>query len=735
MDQASPVTNSYRFSVFEADLRTGELRKGGVRVKLQDQPFQILAMLLENPGELVTREDLRQRLWPSDTFVDFDHSLNSAVKKLRQALSDDPDVPRFVETVPRRGYRFIAPVQSGPRNGTSAGSTAQPETKAAENTDRGIGSAEVVRPSRAPSWLVQHWKLGVAALAGFLLALALGAWFGVFRSSPPVVSAPVRVVPLMNTSGEDSRPSFSPDGNAIAFSWDGEKHDRVDIYIKQIGTENSIQITQNFGNNFLPVWSPDGRYIAFAHREHGREGGGFYIVPALGGTPRKLLDLEENVPCGALLSWSRDGKRLAYAYKGSAAEPCAIYALSMDTLESTRLTNPPSPSVGDYDGQFSPDGKSIAFVRDTKDVQDIYTMPSAGGEPRRLTFDNRLLGGVAWMPDSKEILFSSNRGGSTWGLWRIPLAGGTPQRASVGADRAQSPVVSLKGNRLAYSDQSWNENIWRIPVDAAHHGGKPERLIYSKLQEEGPQYSPDGKHIVFQSTRSGSFEIWRCDADGSHLAQLTSFNGPLTGTPRWSPDGTRISFDTRITPHANVYTISADGGPVRRFPNDSADDGVPNWSHDGKWLYFASDRTGVWQVWKMPVDGGPAVQVTKSGGFAAFESPDHAFLYYTKFDSGGIFRVPVNGGDEVKILDEPPAGGWGYFGVVSDGIYFAGPEDDRAAIKFYDFASHKITHVAFWEKGPFTGAPGMGASPDGKWILYVQLDEARNNLMLAENFR
>src|ERR1700726_425857 len=125
MNRTSSAARSFRFSVFEADLRVGELRKNGVKVKLQDQPFQILAILLENPGELVSREDLRQRLWPSDTFVDFDHSLNSAVKKLRQALSDDADTPRFVETVPRRGYRFIAPVQTGAGNGLSGAAAAR----------------------------------------------------------------------------------------------------------------------------------------------------------------------------------------------------------------------------------------------------------------------------------------------------------------------------------------------------------------------------------------------------------------------------------------------------------------------------------------------------------------------------------------------------------------------------------------------------------------------------------
>ncbi len=562
------------------------MRKNGIRVKLQDQPFQILAILLENPGKLVSREDLRQRLWPSDTFVDFDHSLNSAVKKLRQALNDDADTPRFVETVPRRGYRFIASVQ--PETGNGAGTAASESASAADHKGAlPVGGTADAQPSPNTAWHIRHWKLGAAVLAGFLVALALGAWFGVFRSTKPAVSALVRLVPLMNTQSGSSEPSFSPDGNEIAFAWNGEKddHERVDIYVKQIGTQNSVQITQNFGFNVLPAWSPDGRYIAFVHGAQ-HEKPGFYIVPALGGTPRKLIELrDEHPPCKPILSWSPDGKRLAYSDKRTADEPCAIYALSIDTLETQRLSNPPTPSVGDYDEHFSPDGGSIAFVRDTKDVQDIYVMPSSGGEAHRLTFDDRLLGGIAWMPDSNDILFSSNRGGADWGLWRIPVTGGSPQRAAVG-DRAQMPVVSLKGHRLAYADQSWNEDIWRIPIGPGHRGGKPEKLIYSTLQEEGPQYSPDGKHIVFQSTRSGSFEIWRCDTDGSHLVQLTSFNGPLTGTPRWSPDSRQISFDTRLTPHPNIYVISAEGGPPRRFRNDSSDDGVASWSGDGKWLYL-----------------------------------------------------------------------------------------------------------------------------------------------------
>jgi Tol biopolymer transport system component len=259
------------------------------------------------------------------------------------------------------------------------------------------------------------------------------------------------------------------------------------------------------------------------------------------------------------------------------------------------------------------------------------------------------------------------------------------------------------------------------------------------MQEEGPQYSPDGKRIVFQSTRSGSFEIWRADADGSNLVQLTSFGGPLTGTPRWSPDGRQISFDTRPGAHPNVYVISADGGPARRFVNDSADEGVASWSHDGHWLYFASNRGGKWQVWKRTLDGGEPRQVTSNEGFAALEAPDGKSIYYTKFNEPGVWQVAVDGGPEIKILDEPFGSYWGYFGVGPDGLYYLGDTGTngkhKAGFKFYDFATHKITVIGEMEKGPYEGAPGFSVSPDGRYMLYVQLDEARNSLMLAENFR
>jgi Tol biopolymer transport system component/DNA-binding winged helix-turn-helix (wHTH) protein len=732
-EETNPPAHLVRFSSFELDLRAGELRKHGLRVKLQEQPFQVLALLLKKPGEVVTREQLRERLWAADTFVDFDHSLNSAVKKLRQALNDDPDVPRFIETLPRRGYRFIGPVLNGEKQTQTGNASVHaqpaelptPPAPAQPSSERGTHS----------------WKIWAAGAFGFLLALSLAFWFRP-RNAGLGNGAPIRLVPLTSYSGFIGKGSFSPDGNQIAFAWQGDQEDAtknasgIDIYVKEIGNEKLLRITENFGFNFLPAWSPDGRYIAFLHWNH-NEPGGVYLVPALGGPPRKLAEPPAPTHCKPGLSWSADGHYLIFPFAAD-NQPCQIHRLNLEDLHIDSLTAPPVPSTGDWDAQYSPDGQSIAFIRNTKDVEDIYVMPAGGGNPRRVTFDNRLLSGLAWTPDSREVIFSSNRGGAIWGLWRVPVSGGNPERLEVGSEHAYMPSISRKGNRLSYASGVWNENIWKAEVGPDHRIRKFDRLIYSALQEEGPQYSPDGKRIVFQSTRSGSFEVWRADADGSNLVQLTSFGGPLTGTPRWSPDGRWISFDSRPGPHPNVYVISAEGGVPKRFASDF-DEGVASWSRDGRWIYFASNRTGSWQVWKRPVDGGPPVQVTSSGGFAAFESPDGKELYYTRFSEAGIWKVAVDGGAESKVLDEPPAGLWGYFAMGEDGLYFVGstgtPAKPRAAFKFLDFTRRNVITIGDMEKSPYDGAPGLTVSPDGRSLLYVQLDEGRNSLMLAENFR
>ena len=264
--------------------------------------------------------------------------------------------------------------------------------------------------------------------------------------------------------------------------------------------------------------------------------------------------------------------------------------------------------------------------------------------------------------------------------------------------------------------------------------GSSEKFISSTAIESGPQFSPDGTKIAFESTRSGAYEIWMCRNDGTDLIQLTHFNS-VTGTPRWSPDGQQIVFDSRAPGNPDIFVMDSRGGSLRRLTSEPSSDVVPSWSRDGRWIYFASDRTGGWEVWKMPSAGGPAVQVTRHGGFAAFESPDGKFLYYAKgLTVPGLWRVPTNGGEEIELISSLEAGYWGYWAVVADGIYYL-DTTEKPGIVFFNTANHRTTRVFDFENRPAREATGLAVSSDGGTILYTQVDALSRDILLVENFR
>jgi DNA-binding winged helix-turn-helix (wHTH) protein len=263
--QADPVI---RFQDFQVNLETGELWKAGVRLKLQDQPFKVLATLLQRPGQVVTREELRQLIWPEESFGDFDHAINLAVTKLRATLGDSANVPHLIETLPRRGYRFIGPVnESGPK---------------------------LPRPAAPKGRLVtkRGW-LGLGAVVSIFLGFGIWHFFefpGPWFSASPALKS----VPLTSYSGLECCPSFSPDGSQVAFTWKGPKQDNSDIYVKLVGTENAVRLTNDPTLDFGPAWSPDGRFIAFLRLlDNAASKAGVFLVSPIGGPERKLTEVPQ----------------------------------------------------------------------------------------------------------------------------------------------------------------------------------------------------------------------------------------------------------------------------------------------------------------------------------------------------------------------------------------------------------------------------------------------------------
>ncbi len=703
MTEGSQTRRVVRFGAFEVDLAAGELRKSGLKIKLQEQPFQVLALFLERPGEVVTREEMRERLWPADTFVDFDRSLNISINKIREVLGDSPHHPRFIETLPRRGYRFIGQVE------TSAVHPAVP----------------VAMAQRSAPLLT-----GIALAAA---ALAVAAWFWFSRSRAPQLETPMTAVPLTTYPGWEYHPSFSPDGNEIAFSWNGEELNNVDIYRKLIGQEPPLRLTLHRAADIKPAWSPDGRHIAFL-RYLPDEKLGVFLTPSIGGVERQI---EEITSGGAFeqLAWSPDGKWLVVSDRAAGEQPFSLFLLSVVTREKRRLTFPPGTlTVGDHGGSFSPDGRSLVFVRSqTFFVSDVYSLAlsehlAPKGQPRRMTYEGRQAHDTLWTPDGSEIIFVSGDRFSSR-LWRLLASGLGELRplAPIGTGTVQ-PAVSKQGHRLAYSQVVLDLDIWRVgTAGRKEQATPPEKFISSTRRDCDPSWSPDGSRIAFVSGRSGNNEIWVCSSDGSGPVQMTSVGGPHVAWPAWSPDGKLLAFETAIPGQREIYVIDADGGPPQRVTDDPSDDAMPSWSRDGKWIYFCSSRTGTPQVWRIPVKGGKAAQVTTGGGTAAQESVDGKSVYYAKRRGRtAVWKVPVAGGEESLVLDSIMH--HSMFSVAERGLYFI---QDRRSVRFLRFASGEVKLIASVTR-PFDY---FSVSPDGRWILYTQREETGADLMLVENFR
>jgi Tol biopolymer transport system component len=494
------------------------------------------------------------------------------------------------------------------------------------------------------------------------------------------------------------------------------------------------RITSDPGSDISPVWSPDGSRIGWLHM--GNQQAAILEVAAAGGAPRKIADvfpIRVDV-VGRHLDWSPDGAWLAVTDKNSPEQPFRIVRIGVQDGSKRDLTLPPEQIIGDVSPAFSRDGKWLSFLRAVSSgVSDIYVVPAAGGPAQRVTFDNRYIVALAWTPDDRSIVFSSERGGNA-ALWQVPATGGTPARLPLVGPNASDPQFSRDGRKLVYSQVSEDANIWRRDASGR---STPVKLISSTQYDSSPQYSPDGSRVAFRSNRSGSHEIWVADNEGRNPTQITHSGGTLTGTPRWSPDGKEIAFDSRPEGQPDIYTIPAGGGKARRITSDRAEDVVPSWSQDGLWIYFASNRSGVWQVWRGPKSGGPAQQVTTLGGFAAFESPDGAYLYYAKGrDVAGLWRKRLPRGAEEMVLEDLKPGFWGYWAVVRDGIYFVDQPGAAGlpAIYFYEFAGKKRRLVASLDKPAVLADSAFAASADGKFLLYAQLDQ-RGSDILAVDYR
>jgi Tol biopolymer transport system component len=668
---------------------------------------------------------------------------NSRLSVLTKILHEDPALPSTltpsitgeVEQIILRCLRK----DPGRRYQTMADLKVSIEDIAADSAARVSTSARAVQPSsRLWRWAAVA-LLPVAVTAAYFASQSLR----VARSS----TAPLRAVPLAVLPGVVRYPSFSPDGNHVAFTWNGPNQDNSDVYVQQIGAGAPLRLTTDRATDYSPVWSPDGRAIAFLREQSDSRRHELRLVPPLGGPERKLTDIE---PRGflrpVLLAWCPDSRCIVVTDSMSpdGNGPDGLFIVSIESGEKRQLTSPGERGFADTDPAVSPDGRWLVFRRDVAPFSgQLQLVPlgpdlTAQGEPRSLT--PTLLGasGPQWISNS-EFLFSAK--GS---LWRMSTAAGSmPERLPFVGDDGIQPAISRpeqkRRGRLAYVHSYTDTNIWRIETSTPGSAVSvsPAVAISSTRAEEQPQLSPDARKITFMSARSGEWEVWVADASGANAVQLTSL-AASPGFPRWSPDGKTIAFHSNSEEQfgGDVFVVPAEGGKPRNLTSHPATDVFPSFSHDGRWIYFSSTRTGAPFIWKIPVSGGNAVQVSPKNGFLAIESSDGAFLYYvestTTDGTGPLWRLPLKGGDATQMAKDVAALA---FALVDDGVYYIERVSGETRLRYVDFSTSKASTVA--EKlgnGGLVGFGSLTASHDGRTILYSRVDSSVDDLLVVDNF-
>ena len=619
-----PADSNVRcFGVFQFNPRTGELHKQGIKIRLEGQPATILLMLLEQPGEMVTREELVKRLWPADTFVDFEHSLNAAIKRLRAALNDSADAPRYVETVARHGYRWVAPVTV---------------TRAVVNRNNVRSSDPPRQPLRSDVSTSQtRWRFVVAlATAGVVLAIGASLWFRrteYFWRNP---IADARFQTVTDFEGVEQAAAVSRDGHFVAFLSD--RDGQMDVWVTQVGSGQFHNLTRGGAPELVNPsvrtlgFSPDGSQVTFwARKQDGASGSNISVwtVPTLGGQPKPYL---EGV---AEFDWSHDGARLAYHTPGP-GDPLYVSDGSV-RLEGRPIFTAPA-GLHSHFPLWAPDAAFIYFVQGSlPDKLDIWRIAPAGGNPERITSQ---IGRVTYpvLLDRRTLMYlASDPDGSGPSLYGVDVERRIPHRLSSGLERYTSLAASADGRRLVATLASAKRTLWRLRIaEAPAEAPTAARISLTTSTGFSPRMGPN--YLLYVSATGTSESIWKL-VNGTGTELWSGQGARVFGGPAISPDGGKIAFSVRQHGQTFLYVMQADGTNARIVADSLDLQGAPAWAPDGQSITSAASDHGVPHLFRVPVDGRSPIAFVQEYSVDPVWAPDGRFVVYSGPDIGTTFSV------------------------------------------------------------------------------------------------
>jgi eukaryotic-like serine/threonine-protein kinase len=647
MDRPAESTRTIRFAEFEFDLRAGELRTNGRHVILPEKPFQILAALLERPGEMVTRDELVKRLWPRGTFVDFNLSLNKAVNRLREVLEDSAEEPRFIETFPKRGYRFVAAI-----DGDRPANPAKNHAHVTDSNVRSRGSAAAGVPAGATKYAADkqsRWKIAVLTTA--VLAITFAAGYAVHmrrtRSRRPDIEK--IYVTKLTDSGKVGLVAISPDSRYLCYAL--REHDGWGLWLYQMATRSSALILPADAIAFQGItFSPDGNYIYYVRADKNDPGFKYlYVMPVLGG-PSRLLVKDIDSP----VSFSPDGGKFVYSRGMPTPNATEIRIANADGSGNYLLATLRNTFPGFQPGAtWSPDGRTVAvsLLRYGKQSFALDAVSISDGNVREMYSSSKPIGRPLWLPEGDTLLLVMEDQNGRGQLWTISYPKAEVRRVTNDlTDYRTRADLSKDAKTMAAVADQVVANVWAAP---AGHLDEAQQITSIALPLLGVNEAPDG-HLL-AAGQDG--RLWNLAADGSQRVRFTDVENANEPTPC----GRYVVFTASQTTATELLRVDSDGAnPTRLVSGDLA-----SWSTvctpDGKYVFYA-DLSPPHTILRIPVEGGTPVKIAEVLGVFMVGrmsiSPDGTLLAYPyeEYTPAPVLKlaiIPTQGGGPARIMTAP----------------------------------------------------------------------------------
>tara|TARA_R110002073_G_scaffold108336_8_gene243571 strand:+ start:4039 stop:6108 length:2070 start_codon:yes stop_codon:yes gene_type:complete len=658
--------------------------------QLEPQLMKLLLYLVAHQKELVKKEKLIETVW-SDVVVS-ENVLTRAISSLRKELGDNRQNPRYIETISKTGYRLIAKVKYNSKETPS-------------------GSIVNLRIKKKP--------LLVISLFTFIL---LSSSFPIWRLlSPPVVKV-LNPVVVANNNIPEYYPAISRDGQFVAFASKSVENNNWGIYVKRLGTEPLISLSDSPATELRPVWSNDGSNVYFIRYEPA--GPTIYKTPMTGGKETRILTAARY--SSGNFDVSPKGDQIIFNNRLEKNKPLKIELTNLDLGEKKLITNPPKGFNGDIHPTYSPDGTKIGFIREKNSVSMyLYVIDLASNTLTQITKDHVSINGFDWSSDGKSLVYSTDRTG-IYKLWKVNLKDLNSTLLPISDYQMVMPRIA-DNNKTIYAKLQDNVNIWSYSLTSKE--GKIWRA--TNQLDLNPSSSYNGSKIAFTTNRSGSFKLWTSNKDGSDPIAVTTFKGQYINTPRWSHDDTEIVFQGYYNGQSNIYKINSLGGiPENVTKNISGENHTPIFSADSRFIYYSSNTSGNWEIWKMSVDGGSQIQITTNGGYAPQQLKENGTkLFYVKKEHAGIWSIDLKTKIETLEIQQFIPKKYGAFALSDSGIYYL--NSNTRTLDYLDFSSNKTTSL-FRPKRISPFGISLSYSSKNNTLLYAQVDHIDADIMLLK---